>query len=487
MIRQSLRMWAALVAVAANGFAAEVPRVIFDTDMYTDYDDVGALAILHTLADAGECEIIAVGSNTWGEGNKAVAVCEIINAYYGRPDIPVGCARSGGRQGPGDAGYGLPEKYPHLVRHAVSTNAPPAVDVYRAALAAAPDKSVVLCSVGFLNNVADLLRADRALVARKVARWVCMACDYPKGKEYNSKHDPAASAYAFTNWPTNVPITFVDFPIGRHCYAGRAVAELPDTANPIRDAFRNRLTPRHKVVPGESWDQMAGHPSWDEIAALVAVRGLEPYFGLQRGFHRMVGTDGENVWTDDPQSPHGRVTFKATPEAVGRALDELMCRLPMARTGCGLSPGCGRDADVPREEAREDGGRGEAALRREAVHVRGGRPQLLLHAADARLDDGLQHRSAVDLPEAQVEKPPRHADVVRDVRDAQRAGGVRLDEVHRLREDARGGRDDARRLAQDDALDGFRRDDLPSVSVPDQPRQFARREKADQLVVGQDA
>ena len=88
------------------------------------------------------------------------------------------------------------------------------------------------------------------------------------------------------------------------------------------------MTPRHKIVPGKSWDQMAGHPSWDEIAALVAVRGLEPYFSLQRGFHRMVGTDGDNIWTDDPQSPHGRVTFKATPEAVGRALDELMCRPP---------------------------------------------------------------------------------------------------------------------------------------------------------------
>ena len=246
-------MWAALVAVAANGFAAEVLRVIFDTDMYTDYDDVGALAILHTLADVGECEIIAVGSNTWGEGNKSVATCEIINTYYGRPDIPVGCARSGGRQGPGDAGYGLPEKYAHFVRH------------------------------------------------------------------------------AFTNWPADVPITFVDFPIGRHCYAGRAVAELPDTANPVRDAFRFKMTPRHKVEPGKSRDQLAGHPSWDEIAALVAVLGVTPLFTLQRGFHRMVGTDGTNAWTDDPQSPHGRVTFKAPPEAVGRALDELMCRPPTQR------------------------------------------------------------------------------------------------------------------------------------------------------------
>ena len=36
--------------------AAESVKVIFDTDMLTDFDDVGALACLHALADAGECE-----------------------------------------------------------------------------------------------------------------------------------------------------------------------------------------------------------------------------------------------------------------------------------------------------------------------------------------------------------------------------------------------------------------------------------------------
>ena len=176
--------------------------------------------------------------------------------------------------------------------------------------------------------VADLLRTDRDLIARKVRRWVCMAFDYPKGKEYNAKHDAAASAYALANWPAEIPITFVDFPIGRHCYAGRAVAELPDTANPVRDAFRAKMMPRHEVVRHESWDQAAGHPSWDEIAALVAVRGAAPYFDLQRGMHHMVGTEGENVWTDDPRSPNGRVTFRMSAEEVGRVLDELMCREP---------------------------------------------------------------------------------------------------------------------------------------------------------------
>ena len=62
-------------------------KVIFDTDMYTDFDDVGALACLHALADQRECEILATLTNT--RDCYSVAVCEIVNAYYGRPGIPV--------------------------------------------------------------------------------------------------------------------------------------------------------------------------------------------------------------------------------------------------------------------------------------------------------------------------------------------------------------------------------------------------------------
>lgn len=310
----------------------ERPRVVFDTDMYTDYDDIGALAVLHALADRGECELIAVGCNTHGDGNKSVAVCEIINAYYGRDNLPVGCARSGGRMGEGCRGYGLPEKYPQWVRHSVSSDAPPAVDVYRKALAASPDKSVVLCSVGFLNNVADLLRTDADLVECKVRFWVCMACSYPDGKEYNSRHDAASSDYAFSHWPKTVPVIWTDFQYGRTCFAGRGVAELPGSGNPVKDAFAAYLTPRKKVIIGETWDQLAGHPSWDETAALIAVRGWQRYFTLQRGYYRMVGTDGENAWTDDPLSINGRVDERAdfSRADVAKIIDGLMCQFPIA-------------------------------------------------------------------------------------------------------------------------------------------------------------
>ena len=72
--------------------AADAPaRIIFDTDMAGDVDDVGALAILHAMADQGEAEILAVGISS---RNEDVGPCvDAINTWYGRPDIPIGYQR----------------------------------------------------------------------------------------------------------------------------------------------------------------------------------------------------------------------------------------------------------------------------------------------------------------------------------------------------------------------------------------------------------
>ncbi|MCK9316355.1 MAG: nucleoside hydrolase, partial [Verrucomicrobia bacterium] len=51
---------AALLIWACGGSVLGAPaKIIFDTDMAEDVDDVGALALLHALADAGEAEILA--------------------------------------------------------------------------------------------------------------------------------------------------------------------------------------------------------------------------------------------------------------------------------------------------------------------------------------------------------------------------------------------------------------------------------------------
>ena len=150
-------------------------KIIFDTDMLTDFDDVGALACLHALADAGECEILATVSST--RGNASVGAIEVINHYYGRPDLPVGSPKGMGVMGDragakekvcpsaplgekrgNDGGHYKYRKlladYPGWYRHADADDAPDANETYRRVLAAQPDKSVSppTCAVSSRRN-----------------------------------------------------------------------------------------------------------------------------------------------------------------------------------------------------------------------------------------------------------------------------------------------------------------------------------------------
>jgi len=316
--------------------AAKAPvKVIFDTDMYTDHEDAGALASLHALADAGECEILATVSNT--RGALSVAMCEIVNAYYGRPNLPVGCVKGIGMSTEHGALhrkiYGKTvEKYAKWVKHRNSDESPDAVEVYRKALSAQPDQSVVICSVGFLTNMRKLVELDRDLVARKVKLWVCMACAYPNGREYNSMCDPVSSRIAIDGWPT--PIVFVDFQYGMDCFAGRKLSEMKIEGNPVADLYRGNFPTRQQIAadPGKylrGCDGMAGRASWDDVAVLVAVRGVDSYFNVHRGRFRMVGNNGHNIWVpDEEKGPHIRITEKLNKNEVGKIIDELLCRAP---------------------------------------------------------------------------------------------------------------------------------------------------------------
>lgn len=354
----------ALAAFPAAGVKVVHPpvKVIFDTDMLTDFDDVGALACLHALADAGECEILATISST--RGNASVGAVEVINRYYGRPELPVGSPKGMGVMGscPGakskvDPASPLCEKsgtdgghykyrklladYPGWYRYADADDAPDANEVYRRVLAAQPDGSVTICTVGFLTNIRRLLETKpddispmdgKALVAKKVKLWVAMACQYPSGKEYNSMWDAESSRIALENWPT--PIVFSDFQYGRDCFAGRAVAEMEGERNPVKDVFAGNIPSREEVKKDSAkWLQrlfgMGGRAAWDETAVLVAVRGTEPYFNVERGSYRMVGMDGADEWSPDAENgPHLRITEKLSKFEVGRIIDELMTRTP---------------------------------------------------------------------------------------------------------------------------------------------------------------
>src|SRR5262245_8041091 len=83
-------LWFSL-GLASTVLAAEPVPIIFDTDMDTDCDDAGALAVLHALADRGECEVLGTMVSVSHPGSAPTVAA--INAYYGRPDLPLGSVK----------------------------------------------------------------------------------------------------------------------------------------------------------------------------------------------------------------------------------------------------------------------------------------------------------------------------------------------------------------------------------------------------------
>ena len=298
-----------LAAPAAGGPVGPVP-VIFDTDMDTDCDDAGALAVLHALADLGECELLATPvSSRFAYSAPCTAA---INAYYGRGSLPVGVPKGDGAGVERGSKYArqLAENFP-LPPSAPRTNAaaPDAIVVYRRALAARPDAAadpaggVVVVTVGYLTNLRDLLAggpdaisplSGRELAAKKVRLWVCMGGRYPEHRDPgvygNFKPDPAAAVAAARDWPT--PVIFSG--LGEDVLTGGPLRDTP-AANPVRRAYDLYLGGR------------PARPSWDPLAVLYAVRPDLPFWAVREGGRNEIFPNGTNAWRATPDDPRHRL------------------------------------------------------------------------------------------------------------------------------------------------------------------------------------
>src|SRR4051812_23762873 len=203
----------ALFALAAPAARAATPvPLIVDTDMFSDADDVGALATAFGLQLRGEADVIAVTTNK-RLSRPAVAASSwkcvaAVTSFYGFGSIPIGSAMPDDGSAAGGGGFATPcaDLGPG------SPPAPePAVDVDRRALASQPDGSVVIASVGFLGNLSALLNSPadatspltgRALIAKKVRSLVVMGGGYPHdGGESNFSGDPASAQDVAAHWP----------------------------------------------------------------------------------------------------------------------------------------------------------------------------------------------------------------------------------------------------------------------------------------------
>ena len=314
-------LWlAGLLAVASVATAAPV-RIILDTDMSGDCDDAGALAVLHALADRGECRLLAVVTNRKDKTNASAAAVDAINTYYGRVGIPIGTDKVGPTDLQRTSAYtqALRNEFPHQAKP--DDQMPDAFDVYRRVLTLQPDGSVTICSVGAFSNLAELCRRAPDLARAKVRRLIVMGGEFPKCQrpETNIRTHREAARTVAADWPTE--IVWHGYEVGNVLITGAALKQTPKN-NPVRRAYELKPFGNRPAIEG-------GQPSWDQGAALFAVRGEEPELWEVIGGGRVIVDDeGNTTWEAGAPGRHAYVKIKGDPAKLAAVIEALMAQPP---------------------------------------------------------------------------------------------------------------------------------------------------------------
>jgi inosine-uridine nucleoside N-ribohydrolase len=297
-------------------------RLVFDTDMGNDIDDALALGCIHALASRGECTLLAVTLTK--SGKHSAPFCDLVDTFYGRGDVPIGCVRGGPT--PKDGNYtravatandGGKLRYPRKL--ASSKDAPEATALLRKVLAAQPDGSVVFVQVGFSTNLARLLdsKPDEHSpltgleLVRKKARLLSAMAGSKRFPEYNVKMDIPAAKKVFGEWPT--PIVVSPYEVGQAIKFPAASIES-DFAyvphHPLRDAYH-----AYKKMPYD-------RETWDLTSVLVAVRPDRGYFTLSEPGRVVVQDDGKIQFRQEPSGAHRLMSV--TREQIVRVREALV-------------------------------------------------------------------------------------------------------------------------------------------------------------------
>ena len=252
--------------------------LIFDTDLQSDSDDAGALAVAHYLTNTGEAELIGVITSTVGP--HVVAAAAAINHYYGRPNIPVGLSVDPINHSNDDYAPTLADTT-QFPSNKTNATAPNSTTLYRKLLHEAPRK-VTIVVVGFQGPISALLDSPAnykgdgipmtgmQLATNKVEQLVIMGGDFnntccdPRRLDFNIRHNLPAAQNIAHNWPGQ--IVYSGMEIGRPIVTGGGLTN-PEV-NPVAMAYKlYRGTGGGRGVIGN-------RHSWDQTAVLYAVRGI---------------------------------------------------------------------------------------------------------------------------------------------------------------------------------------------------------------------
>jgi len=293
----------ALALILSLPAAAGPVKIIFDTDIGNDVDDVLALSVLHALQSRGQCEIIGVTITK--PDQLAGPFVNALNTFYGRPEIPIGCIRPSPDEPSGkflslvNVKDGGKLRYPHKLKR--GSDAPEPSRMLRRLLSRQPDHSVVVVQVGYFSNLGALLDTSGdndsplgglELVRQKVQFLSVMAGAFQTDLqqkhflEFNVIKDIASARKLAAAWPTLI------------VWSGAEIGmAAPYPAISIERDFS--YVPHHPAAEAYCLYNPPPHerPTWDLTASLYAVLPERGYFDLSPAGRVTVEADGFTRFT----------------------------------------------------------------------------------------------------------------------------------------------------------------------------------------------
>ena len=149
--------------------------------------------------------------------------------------------------------------------------------------------------------------------------YVRLAGLFPEGKEFNVYCDTPASRVVAERWPTE--IIFSGFEIGNMIFTGKKLVQMDVEDSPVKDAYSLCF------AEGDP----NGRMSWDLTAVLVAVKGYEPYYNVERGTFRVVNDEGANSWTPDGKGKDLRLIEKVPAVEMAVLIENYMMHQPVSK------------------------------------------------------------------------------------------------------------------------------------------------------------
>ena len=246
-------------------------KIILDTDLCGDCDDVGAMAVLLNLDRLGYAKTLAVTyclGNPWGSD-----FIQHTLDWFGRNDIPYGKLTDYSY-----ANYDVHNKrfiQPYFEQFPRKEQYPAPYDSIRLLRRILAEnnstKDITLCAIGGLHNVNLLFtsapddispKSGAELMQENICEVVLMFGNFahPDQGECNAGYDIPGGQHFLKHCP--VPITFAGFETGVHLMTG-APSEHQRPGHPVRESYR--LREQGKFVRN----------SWDPVTVYYAVMGTQ--------------------------------------------------------------------------------------------------------------------------------------------------------------------------------------------------------------------